>query len=821
MNNLPPAIARASWIWAPESHPDQYLCFRRTFTLAAADREAFLDISADSDFVAYLNGVEVARGQFSDFTGSKTWDRFPVGPLTRAGTNVLAVAVFYRGEHFSDYQAGPAGLLARLEAGGAEVVTDAQWRVAPHAAFHGGRRERVTPQMGFTFEYDARKEEEWQEPAFDDAGWGAASVVQAGGLGPLWRELAIRPLPPLLIGDLLPVRTATQGRFLRPERKASPAEAMAASALIHEFPWEAFANPEVKAAFAAPVEQGADRIEEYVGAPPNAGSLLGETGETLLELRPLPSGADGRYLVLDLGAEEVGLLEFAVEASAGAVLEIAYGEHLDDGRVRAFVGPRHFADRYICREGTQWFQMPFRRLGGRYLEIHASHYTALKIRFLTLRRVEYPTERLGSFAVADRFSTRLHEVSLRTLELGRHEHYEDCPWREQSLYAYDARLQALYGYYAFGDYRFPEVSLDLLGRSIDASGFVALTAPGEVPVNIPVYTFSWIVAAAEHGLFSGDLAVFRAHRAAMEKVLVDAFARRDEATGLHRPPEGVRYWNFYEWVPGLCGVMGRSEAPGVFQAGYNLHLHEAVRAYLALLAQAGESSAEFTAGLGRLGRAIQQNFWDEEAGLYASEWSRGGRKGRHELIQALALHEGITPAADRDRVIAALTSDQLAPISVGSIYYAVRAVLDHSPASRAWIARRLAGIWEPMLFSGATSMWETANGGNDFDFAGSLCHPWTALPVWFHQAVVLGVHPLAPGFRQFSIAVYPAHFPQASGVIPTPHGPIQVTWQRTPEGLSIEATGPAECQPILQSLAEAPVCQASYNGAALADLSAR
>jgi len=810
-------ITRISWIWSATAMPDQYVCFRRSFTLEQGEAGAFVDISVDTDFVAYLNGVEFARGQYGDFAKSKTWDRFPVGSLLQAGGNVLAVVAFYKGEHFFDYEAGTAGLLLRLESGADEVLTDERWRVAPHAAFHSGRRARVTNQMGFTFDYDARREEAWTDPGFDDRGWESAQVLQRGGLGPVWPELSRRPLARLVAGELTSVRAVGQGSFVRLEQSDFPAKAIAASAIVFEFPWQAYANPELRAAFSAPSEEeGMSKIEEYVGAPPNAGMLLGEGASEALEFRAPREGTDGRYLVLDLGAEYVGWLEFAVEASAGTVLEIAHGEHLDDGRVRSFVEGRCFADRYVCREGVQHFQMPFRRLAARYLQIHASSYTSLKIHFAGLRRVDYPTSRLGGFSVADRFTTRLHEVAVRTLELCRHDHFEDCPWREQGLYAYDSRLQALYGYYAFGDYRFPEVSFDLLGRSIDESGLVALTAPGWSEVNIPIFSFSWIVAVAEHGFFSGQPTLFQKYRPAIERLLADAFTRRDARTGLYEPPEGQRYWHFYEWVPGLCGAIGRSELHGALHAGYNLHLHEGIRAYLELLAQVGEENAEFSERLAELSGGIHGHFWDADAGHYRSELSADGElSGGHELIQALAFYEGIVPLAQRDQVAESLMSGQLSRCSLSAIYYVLRAALDFSPASRVWVAERLGRIWEGMIFQGATTMWETENGGNDFDFAGSLCHGWTALPVWYHQAAILGVRPLEAGFRRFSLSVFPGDLRQADGIIPTPQGPIQVSWEKTAEGLMIEASGPEGCEPVLLGLEEAPVAVATYNGRVL------
>ena len=42
-----------------------------------------------------------------------------------------------------------------------------------------------------------------------------------------------------------------------------------------------------------------------------------------------------------------------------------------------------------------------------------------------------------------------------------HEHYEDTPWREQAFYVADSRNQALCGYYAFGEYRFPAACFEL------------------------------------------------------------------------------------------------------------------------------------------------------------------------------------------------------------------------------------------------------------------------------------------------------------------------------------------------------------------------
>ena len=54
-----------------------------------------------------------------------------------------------------------------------------------------------------------------------------------------------------------------------------------------------------------------------------------------------------------------------------------------------------------------------------------------------------------------------------------------------------------------------------------------------------------------------------------------------------------------------------------------------------------------------------------------------------------------------------------------------------------FVLQEIDTIYENMLAQGATSFWETALGEADFDGAGSLCHGWSAIPVYYYH--ILGV----------------------------------------------------------------------------------
>ena len=699
----------AKSIWLPQAEPvvNQYVNFRRAFTLKRAPAAAAAFISVDTDFVLYVNGAEAARGQFSDFPQRKTFTRVNLAGRLRAGGNVVAVLAYYKGANFSTYRTGRPGMIFALKTGGTRVVSDARWQARQSPAFRSGDIPKLSLQLGFTAEFDARREDGWLRPGYAPKGWRAAQEL-AGPTDGFWKELLPRPVPSLRILPPLTADLVMQGDLYRRGEAASVAETMESDALVTRPQEEVFKGvpqPEV----------------HYVRIPPMPADALRQPDDQRAMLLP-PKDADGRFLVIDLGREEAGLLVFHLDAPAGTVLDIAHGEHLDDGRVRAHVESRHFADRYICAEGENRFTLP-RRLGLRYLQFNFTRFhRPIRLDYLGLLPTELPLAESGAFESSDALADRISAVGRRTLELCMHEHYEDCPWREQSLYAGDGRNQALYGYYAFGNYDFAAACYDLLGRGLRPDGMLEPDRAGQ--------------AQGGHPLLQPDLD-YRAGRALALQRRLDAvrdFRRPDRADARRLAGEGFRrvprtlsaagraadMRQLYEWADSLAGFKFGNDYPGErFDAPYNLYLHEALRSYEWMLDRAGqkEKARAVEAQRRALGAAILRGFWDEKQGALAAFLERGKRWHYCDLVQTMALSEELVPARRVRRVMQGLMARRWPRMTFYTRLYEVTGLRRLGPDARRFIARGIAEDWAAMLLVGATSFWETDLGGKDFSRA--------------------------------------------------------------------------------------------------------
>lgn len=85
--------------------------------------------------------------------------------------------------------------------------------------------------------------------------------------------------------------------------------------------------------------------------------------------------------------------------------------------------------------------------------------------------------------------------------------------------------------------------------------------------------------------------------------------------------------------------------------------------------------------------------------------------------------------------------------TLSQCFYKFEALLQEKEKYGLTVFLQISKDWSKMLYADATSFWETEKGQADFDYAGSLCHGWSAIPAYFSGAYILGVKPRSPGFK--------------------------------------------------------------------------
>ncbi len=680
----------AAWIWCRTGGGSDVYCeFYDTFTLAGcADVTVF--IAADTAYALYLNGVYAESGRFSDWPHKRTFDTIDISAHVRAGVNTLALCVWHVGA--SDFSCCPdrPGVIFAVRQGGAAVCSSgAQTKSRLSRRCVSGRCRPVTPQLGFGFALDLRGAAPW-EPG----GW-THSIVQPERPAPRFPRETER----LRMLARTPWRLLQQGTFSDPASFETDGARMQRAALSF-LPL---------AELAQPCADGYD----------------------------LRSSSGGIYVVVDLQKETAGFLELDLEVREACTAELGWGEHLTDGRCRTQIGARDFSAALYLREGRNRWMHPLRRLGCRYLQLFV-HAPQVKLRYLGLRPTVYPLNRLP-FSSGSLLRDTIYSVCADTLELCMHEHYEDCPWREQALYTTDSRNQMLCGYYAFGETRFPRACLRLIAAGIRPDGMLPITAPTADTLTIPFFTLMFLTQVLEYHRHADDPDTVRACMGAMQAI-ADAFCGRIDGTGLIPDPQGADIWNFYEWQPYLDGQTCHG-------AGWNLCLNAEASIALASLSELkqalGMDGRADAAAAERLAARITERFFDGQSGLF--RLFLGHDEERTSVLgNALAVLCGAADRLDTARIEAVLLANGegaegpeaiAATLSMACFRYDALLRLDRTRYREA-ILQDIDRTGLSMLRSGATSFWETIRGAEDFDGAGSLCHGWSAMPVYYYRTLL-------------------------------------------------------------------------------------
>ena len=106
------------------------------------------------------------------------------------------------------------------------------------------------------------------------------------------------------------------------------------------------------------------------------------------------------------------------------------------------------------------------------------------------------------------------------------------------------------------------------------------------------------------------------------------------------------------------------------------------------------------------------------------------------LVNALAILCGAAQGAQAQAIAAKLADAQntWTPATLSMLGFRYDALLKVDEVGyRAFILSDIDQKYAKMLDAGATSFWETELGESDFEDAGSLCHAWSSMPVYYYH----------------------------------------------------------------------------------------
>ena len=430
--------------------------------------------------------------------------------------------------------------------------------------------------------------------------------------------------------------------------------------------------------------------------------------------------------LIDMREETVGFLDLEFTCDREAALTVAYGEYLtEDGGVLRYMGADDFSVEYVAKKGKNVYTNYFRRLAGRFLQIFTD--AELNIDYVGLRPVMYPlTPKPVHFR--SELRNRIYDTCVKTLLSCMHEHYEDCPWREQALYNMDGRNEMLCSYDAFGDYKFARANLVLMSKGLRKDGLLSICFPSADKLPIPSFSAIYPVEVYEYIERSGDTAILNEVFGAVDAIMNAFIARIDPKVHLIADFP-YPCWNFYEWSDRSdnCNQITRGpeeENPLVYRLSLNCEFVFALGYYRKLCKLAGK---KFDFDESAVIKAIKDTFYDAERGLYREQDS--GTPYYTVLGNSYAVLCGLGDETVAEKLTAPV---DMVPITLSMCIFLYEALLKTDKRYKKFVLEDLDRKYHRMLCEGATTFWETEKGKENCGHTGSLCHGWSALPIRYY-----------------------------------------------------------------------------------------
>ena len=785
----PSRRAAGQWIWIEgDAKPyNFYLYARGTVEVDGAPAAAKLHVTASDRYMLYLNGAYVGRGPARSDPRFKTYDTHDVAAALRPGRNVIAVRAYHFGQpvHGSGWNSMSgnsftvgerAGLWAQIEitdADGATRVsgTDPDWRLLPSPAWDTRTPLVNCGMIGSNETYNAAADiPNWTGVEFDDGEWRRPWLVPPPDQP--WHVLEARDIPLLRETELPPARVSLVGELIDMGN--------ARQTDIYQLILEGLHFPLEHAL--------AEDVEAVLNTGPDSARFQGVFAPR--------KGIRAPYVVLDFGRQVFGFPRVRLQAEAGAILDLTYGQQLINDRIP---GALSYADRYITRDGDQtWEAAEYKQFRYLFIAIRST-YSPVRIRSISLNEYTYPAPLRGSFECADPVLTTLWKACVDTTDL----HLEDTivcdAYRERIPWNTGDGSHGMHGaLMAYGDIALHDRFLRQFITTDRGDGRLQMVFPRDNPTNHchPQFLLQWSTRIREHYEYIGRRTLLEQAYPSVRR-LNDWFEPYRDDMGLLRDlPEQ----NWMDWTP--VDLRGANFSTNAL---YVNSLEDG--AWLAAQMGREDDRARWQCIADEVRAALREHFWNADLGVFEDSHYRGQLTGvTGELAQGFALLYSIATDDQAVRMCKSLAGRGAELFQASPLWYpyVLEGMLARGFGTDALriIHNRYAWMMSahdnPTLWEG----WDPFTAGSaiktDADFelrhtahkvrpAGvrSLVHSGGVYVGWVLSTRVLGVRAATPGMSHLRVHPRTGNLAWARGTFPTPGGDVQVEWRRSARGTQV------------------------------------
>lgn len=519
--------------------------------------------------------------------------------------------------------------------------------------------------------------------------------------------------------------------------------------------------------------------------------------------------AEGQSVVVDFGKTLYAIPEVTLAGQHGDVLDLVAGEHLAGCEVLALENGTRRNTSTIILDGNR---RPFPWLlnenkGFRYLMLVArTARTVITVHQVSAHVSQMDPKTPGRFECSDELLNRIWHTGVSTLNTTFQGRFLDSPTKDQTQCIPEAMRQAAAACATHGAFRQEAEAISAFARTQLETGDLNVLTPSAFYQTIPDFSLLWPVWLQKHLLQTGDQLLARQLIPNLTHLLDFYNSIATENNG----PLG----NVAEILGNPPYLdLGDIDTAGI-STGLNAIYCRALfaSAWIADFCEFPELQKQFHRRAARVAVQIRKLAWNPDFNLYADSFANGQPSPFASWqTNVLAIYGGIATPEQTPLIWSQLFLDDppyeaLAAGDANNPYFKafILDIAADDPEHRVWALNLIRHYWGSMLDAGATTWWELHDPENPAGTSRicSHCHGAAAMPNAFLLNHVAGLIPAAPGMNTFFFNPIMVGIDWCRATVPTPLGPVSVSWERKVNhtiAIAISASHPIEIIPILST----------------------